>query len=315
MKSNDLVRHIVTLLIVWMAFYVCSLIVTVCLPLMLRDAAPNLVLFGHETGIGSWVFFYRLVTRIPDIALVGVLIADMARRRTFDIADFFALVVTLLIGLPGALIYMLVPQRHVLYGGLLSINTIVNALIAYRALPPVLAAQLSDYNTYVWLFIHIVIMAVLIVETSRNAPAVARHLPVLVLIGLYFPACSVLLRFVLEDPEVDTRALRRYTVPFLVLSLLFVIDSIALKVLNPYIDTNYTFYEIHSVTMAVVNLFASLYVVVMMLCDRRVRAVPQHGWLVAGSLFAPNLLFSVARFCPTRETETLSPTPQNDSHS
>lgn len=303
--NKSLVRRIVTLLIVWMAFYTCSLIVTALLPHLLRYCDPYLTLFGHETHINTWVFFHRLVSRIPDIALVGVLIADMARRHTFDIADFFALVVTLLIGLPGALIYILVPQRHVLYGGLLSINVIITALITYRAFPPVILEPLSNYSTYIWILVNIAIMVVLLFETIRNTPAAARHLPVLVLIGLYFPACSVLLRFVLEDPEVNTRSLRRYTVPFLILSLLFVVDHIAMKVLTHYIDMNYTFYEIHATTMAVVNLFVSLYVFVVMLCDQRVRAVRQYGWLAAGSLFAPNLLFSVARLCPTREADEL----------
>ena len=312
--NKDLVRRIVTLLIVWLAFYVCTLIVTALLPYLLKNCDPYLTLFGHETQINTWVFFHRLMSRIPDIALIGVLIADMAKRQhTFDIADFFALVVTLLIGLPGALIYILVPQRHVLYGGLLSINAIITALITYRALPPVLSEYLSNYSTYIWLLVNSAIMAVLIIETIRNAPTVAKKLPLLVPIGLYFPACSILLRFLLEDPEVDIRTLKCYTLPLLVLSILFVLDSIALKAVSPYIEGNYTFYEAHAVTLAVVNLFTSLYFFVVMLCDRRVRAVRQYGWLAVGGLFAPNLLFSVARFCPTRNAEALPPALQKDS--
>ena len=312
MRANDLTRRVLTVLIVWLAFYVCSLVGTAFLPYLLQSYEPNVTLFGHETNINTWVFFHRLVSRIPDIALVGVLIADMTRRRTFDIADCFALVVTFLIGIPGALIYILVPQRHVLYGGLLSINTIFNAMVIYRALPPVISVHMANYGTHVWLLVHIVIMAVLVFETRRNAPTVAKALPLLVPIGLYFPACSVLLRFLLEDPEADIRSLKRYTVPLLVLSLLFVIDSIALKVLPLYIGNNYSFYEIHTICVGAINLVASLYIFVVMLCDRRVRAVHHYGWLAVGGLFVPNLLFAVARFCPAREAEALPPTLQKD---
>lgn len=306
MQRHDCVSRIVTILIVWLVAYVCSQIMLTALPL--NHDQPFLVLFGHETNIDSLTFFIRLAISIPNIALMGVLIADMARRHTFDIADLFALVVTFFIGLPGALIYTLIPQRHVLYGGILSIYPVFNMLSVFRALPPVLTAYTSKYSTAVIILVNIVIMVVLASETRRNEPALAKHLPLLMLTGLYFPACSVLLRFALNTPETDIRSMRRYTVPFLVLSLLYVVDTIALTFLPLDIQTDFNFINIHSSTMAIIIAGTSIYVFFAMLCDRRVREVRWYGWLAVGSLVAPSILFSVARLCPTRDSESITQT-------
>lgn len=302
MAETNHTQRIVTILVVWMVSFVCSqILLSVCLSL-LSPYSLNLVIFGHDTGIDRWTFFLQLVINLPSIALVGVLIAEMAKRRTFDIADLFALVVTLFIGLPGALLYTLVPQRHVLYGGLLSINPFLHMLKVYHALPPVVFPCLTRYNTIVVLMVNIIIMVVLALETRRNAPSVAKHLPMLVVIGLYFPACSVLLRFALDTPEADVRYMRRYTTLFIVLSLLFMLDNIVLTLFSPRLDYNYSFNNIHATALTVINACYCIYVFVAMLCDQRVRAVRQYGWLAVGGLIAPDLLFSVARLCLTRNT-------------
>ena len=87
--NSDLTRRVIAVVIVWLFSYLLSLGLTSLIPFLQLSGA-------------YWGQLHTVGEMIPAIALVTVMTVEMVKRHEFDRV---ALVITFLIGLPGALFY------------------------------------------------------------------------------------------------------------------------------------------------------------------------------------------------------------------
>ena len=267
MKDN-LTRRVITVIIVWLFSFLLSVVLTSLIPLFQLNGE-------------YWSVLHIGITWIPVIALVTVLIVDMLKKHDFDI---LTLVITFLIGLPGALFYFLTPRKRLyLYGSVLSVSALWGLLISFNLLP----MGLQDYNIWINILMNIVVMVLLTGDKSRQLTVGGWVW--LWIIGLYMPACSVLLYYALSDKKARPETLKKYIVPAGIVAILFIVNNVVYQLMDILSTMTYTVFF-----TAVTSLFG-IYIFIVMLCDRRVRAVRNYGWLAVASLFTPGLIFPTAR--------------------
>ena len=223
---------------------------------------------------------------IPAIALVTVMTVEMVKRHEFDMV---ALVITFLIGLPGALFYFFLPRkRYYLYGSVLSVGAIWGLLVSFKSLP----LGLQHCDTWINILVNLVVMMLLTRDRSRRL-TVGQWLWLWV-IGLYMPICSVALYYALSDGKSSPETMKKYIVPAAAVAILYIANNVVYYFWEFLTAMTYT-----ALFTAVTFLFG-LYVFIVMLCDRRVRAVHGYGWLAVSSLISPYILFPTARLLPEK---------------
>lgn len=274
--KDDLTRRIITVIIVWLFSFLLSVALTSLIP------------FLHLNG-EYWSPLHISITRIPVIALVIVLIVDMLKQHDFDI---LTLVITFLIGLPGALFYFLTPRKRLyLYGSVLSVSALWGLLISFKLLP----LGLQDYNIWINILMNIVVMVLLTKDKSRQLTV--GQWVWLWIIGLYMPACSVLLYYALSDIKASPATLKKYIIPAGIVAILYIANNVVYQLMDLLSAMTYTAF------FNAVTILFGLYVFIVMFCDRRVRVVRDYGWLAVASLFSPGLFFPTARLLDEVKSE------------
>ena len=284
--KNILSRQVVTASIVWLFSFLVTTLLTSLIPFL-------------SVGNEHWPTIHTCLDKIPAIALVALLLVGMAKCHDYDI---LALIVTFILGLPGVLFYYLIPRKKMyLYGLLLSVGALTFLPNFFHWVPASTEVFFNAFNMFVKI-------AVLLFLTLTKSPEVRSGQMVwLWLIGLYSPACAVLLYYLFAEGKVSVQPVLKYLIPTAIMSLLWVCCNLMQWFINLLVWMSEYLYSFVSLAiyLTFLDLIIGVYIFIVMLCDPKVKSVKGYGWLAVAAIFNPFLLFPSALLLPRRDPAAL----------
>lgn len=283
-----MIRRIVTITAVWLI----GLVVSIALSFLF----PYLFSFEDVDAAMYWQLGNRLLNQIPSLVLLVMLAVEMLQRREVRggvTGAVVALVATWLLGLPGILLYYLLPEsKFIRYASLLCVSPLFELLAFYNCLPPVVTANHGSY--FVTLLMSIVILVLLTKELLAVGQLYSRAarwlLPLLWIVGIHYPECSLLLCFLFAGPETRWDGLLKYAIPVAVLSLFYFVEQTVFAFWG-------SLFIYATAFLGGLTVLLGIYTFILMLCDFRVRALPSYGWLAVAALFLPEVMLPAVRLC------------------
>lgn len=267
-------KNILTATIVWLFSYLVVFALTTAIP--------------YFTIPMHWDVLHWLFDLIPSLALMVVIAIDMRNHNQFDIP---ALVITFFIGLPGALLYYLIPRRKMyLYGAILSFLPLLQMMELFHIF------YIHISNNIGFLGILMKFFVLILLTMDRSCALSTRQLVWLWLIGIHSPTSSILLYYIFNDEQASPATLNKYLVPSAVVSILWIVSSILFYFLDEiYFAANFALF------MSILTVLFGIYVFIVMLCDPRVKSVSQYGWYAVAAIFTPFLYFPAVRYLPKKD--------------